>query len=338
MMTRSLAAAALTVALVTSAGAPPAAQAQPAQRDRAASPIILDRVVAVVNDAVILQSELRTRTAPMVADLDAIEDPRERERRATQIERQVLEEMVNEEIIVQTARESQIEVTEKEVKAALDEIKSQNNLDDAGLAQALAMQGYTMASYREDVRRQILRMRAVNMLVRPRVTVTDEDVRGRYDAMSRRSSAVSKVRLHHVVVALPDKPTQDEVAAAKARAAEVVQRAKGGESFADLAAAYSDDEGTAEAGGEIGWIERGSIATEWEVIVFAMEKGEVRGPISGPSGLHVFYVSDIEQSELQPFEALKEQIRNDLYSREMDRQTVLWLEELRRKAHVELRI
>ena len=300
--------------------------------------ILLDRVVAVIDNAIVLQSELYTRVMPMIADLDQITDERERTRRTTQMTRQILDEMVNEELIVQAAVEAKLEVDPKEITAALDEIKTQNKLDDAGLAQALALQGYTIASYKTDVKRQILRMRAINMLVRPKVTITDEDVRARYDAMIRRSASVSAVRLQHVLIGLPPKPTEAQVAQAKETSAVVIQRAKGGEDFGKLAAEFSDDEATKNSDGDFGWIERGSIPTEWEVIVFAMEEGEVRGPISGPNGLHVFYIAGIKRDELGSFDELKEQIRNELYRREMDKQTTTWLDDLRKKAHIDVKL
>jgi len=305
-----------------------------ASRAGDSKPVVVDRVVAVVNDEIILRSELMIRVTPLIGDLSEITNEHERERRRNKITEQVLDEMINEELMVQAAVEAKLEVSGHEVQNAIEEIKKQNKLDDAGLKQALAMQGYTLASYKKDVRRQILRMRAINMLVRPRVTITDEDVRARYDAMSRRSESVSKVHLQHVLIAVGDKPSDQEVAAAKERAAEVIERARAGESFAELAKEYSDDAKTKNDGGDLGWIERGSIATEWEVIVFAMEKGEVRGPISGPRGFHVFYVSDIEKSDLKPFEELKEQLRNELYRKEMDKQTRMWMDDLRRKAHI----
>jgi parvulin-like peptidyl-prolyl isomerase len=308
---------------------------QPEARDhRVRKPLIVDKTVAIVNDTVILDSELRTRVTPLVADLEQIADERERQRRGEKIREQMLDEMIDEELIVQAATEAKLEVTAKEIQSALEEIKKQNNLDEEGLKRALAAQGYTIASYRTDVRRQILRMRAVNLLVRPRVTITDEDVRARYDEMTRRSESLTKVHLQHILIALPEQPSEEQVAAARARAAEVIERARAGTPFDELAKQYSDDERTRDEGGSLGWIERGSIATEWEVIVFAMSKGEVRGPISGPRGLHVFHVVDIEQTALEGFEQLKEKLRNELYGREMDKQTRLWMDELRKKAHV----
>lgn len=314
------------------------AQAQAAGKDpgknAAKNRMVVDRIVAVVNNAVILESELVGRVKPMTLELRSIADERERARRLSKLTSQMLEEMIAEELIVQTARASKIEVEDKDVAAALEEIKKQNNLDDAGLEQALAMQGTSMAAYKKDVERQMMRMRAVNMLVRPKVTVTDEDVRARYDEMNRRSAGVSKVHLKHILIEVPANPSEKQVAQAKARAAALIDQAREGADFATLAREHSDDQATAGGGGDLGWIERGSLPTEWEVVVFSMDKGEVRGPISGPQGFHVFHVEDLKKSDIKPFDELKEQLRNELYSRQMQKQTEVWLDELRKKAHI----
>ncbi|HUH01481.1 MAG TPA: peptidylprolyl isomerase [Kofleriaceae bacterium] len=324
----------LLAGLGTAAEAQPQPKAQPKGAKRDHRPIVVDRVVAVVNDDVILNTELLMRAAPLIADLDSVTDQRERERRTKKIVENTLDDMINEELMVQAAVDSKLEVKDKEIRDALDEIKRQNKLDDAGLEAALAQQGFTIPSYKKDVRRQLLRMRAMSMLVRPRVSVTDEDIRARYDEMSRRSSSVSKVHLHHVLIALPDKPNEAQLTAAKDKAADVMQRARAGESFEALAKQYSDDGSTSADGGDLGMIEPGTIATEWEEVVFSMEQGEVRGPVSGPRGLHVFYVSELVKDDVKPFEEVKEQIRNELYRREMDKQTRQWMDELRKKAYI----
>ena len=328
----------LVIAIAGAAMVATAAAQSAADRKTVAKPnkrVLIDRVVAIVNNAVILNSELTTRVGQMSADLSSIRDAKARTRRRQQLVGQVLDEMIGEELVVQAAIEAKLEVKPAEITAALDEIKKQNKLDDAGLARALAEQGTTLGSYRKEMRRQILRLRAVNSLVRPKITVTDEDVRALYDAQSRRSGAVSSVKLHHILLKLPEGSSAEQVAAVKAKAADIISRARAGEPFKKLAAEFSQDDKTKNDGGELGWIERGSIATEWEVVVFAMSKNEVRGPISGPSGLHVFHVSDLKKAELKPFEELKEKLRNDQYRKELDRQSRTWLEELRKKAHVQ---
>lgn len=329
---------AAVVALVSLLVTTSAVWAQGDARATGSGRVVMDRVVAAVNDAVILQSELETRMVPLLAGLESIEDGQERRRRQQNLTTQMLDEMIAEELIIQAAKDASLTVEPKEIAAAIDEIKQQNKLDDDGLRAALAQQGYTLESYKTDVRRQILRMRAVNMLVRPRVTITDEDVRARYDAMSRRSAAVSKVHLQHILLGLPEKPSAEDVAAVKARAAEIIEKVKAGAAFGDMARQYSDDVATRDSGGDLGWIERGSITTEWEVIVFAMEKGEVRGPISGPRGLHVFYVEDLARTDIKPFEELREELRSELYRAEMEKQSDLWIEDLRKKAYIDRKL
>lgn len=298
----------------------------------------LDRVVAVVNDAVILQSELDARLIPVRAEAEQIADPAERKRRLAKLSSQVLDDMINEELIVQAADEAKIEVDSSEVQAALDQIKSENKLDDAGLQQALAAQGYTLEGYKKDLRRQLLRLRAVNQLVAPKVQVTDEDVHARYDQLARRSEAVSAVRLSHILIKLPDHPTEQQIADAKDKAAKAIDRVHGGEAFAAVAKDMSDDPSTASQGGELGWFERGSINPDWEPIVFSMQKGDVRGPIKGPQGFHVFYVSDIKQSALKPFAEMKDQLSRELRRRELDKQTQAWIDDLRKKAYIDIKL
>jgi parvulin-like peptidyl-prolyl isomerase len=300
--------------------------------------VIVERVVAIVNDAVILASELDARMVPVRTEAAQIADPKERERRLAKLTSQTLDEMVSEELIVQAAEAAKVEVEGSEVQAALDEIKEQNKLDDAGLAQVLAAQGYTMANYKQELRRQLLRLRAQNQLVAPKVQVSEEDVRAKYDAMQRRSEAVSAVSLSHILFKLPEHPTEQQLSDAKAKAAQVIERLHKGEDFAKVAGEVSEDDGTKSTGGVLGWFQRGSINPEWEPIVFAMDKGDVRGPVTGPQGLHVFMVSDVKKSELKPFPEMKEQLMRDLRRREMEKQTQTWIEELRKKAYIDIKL
>lgn len=301
--------------------------------------VVVERVVAIVNDAIVLASELDARMVPVRTEAMQIADLKERERRLAKLASQVLDEMVNEELIVQAAEAAKVEVEASEVQAALDEIKQQNNLDDAGLAQVLAAQGYNIANYKTELRRQLLRLRAQNQLVAPKVSVTDEDVRARYDQMQRRSESVSAVSLSHMLFKLPEHPTEQQLGEGKDKAAKAIARVKGGEEFAKVASDVSEDDSTKNTGGVLGWFQRGSMANpEWEPVVFAMEKGDVRGPIPGPQGLHVFMVSEVKKSELKPFADMKEQLTRDLRRREMDKQTQTWLEELRKKAYIDIKL
>lgn len=310
-----------------------------AQEKKAKAPaLVVDRVVAVVNDDVILRTELMMRVAPMAFELGKITDTAERSRRQNQLNGQVLDEMINEQLVSQAARSAKLKISSKEVQAAIADLKKQNKLDDQQLVEALRMQGYSMSSYRKDVRNQILRMRAVNTLVRPRVSVSDDDVKAKYDQKSRQASQVSAVHLQHILLALPEGHTEVDLKTARDKAAVVLQQEKAGESFAKLSEKYSDDPATKNAGGDLGWIERGTIATEWETIVFAMSPGDSRGPITGPRGLHIFHVSELRDNKQESFDKVKETLRKEIYRAELDKQTRLWVDELRKKSHYEIKL
>jgi peptidyl-prolyl cis-trans isomerase SurA len=132
--------------------------------------VVVERVVAVVNQDVVLASEVKRRADSIPAGAAKREE----------IEKAVLEEIIDEILFVQQASAARIEVSDGEVDAAIGDIKQQNKLDDAGLAVALEAQGYTLERYRVEIRNQIVRLRAINLLIRPRVTVDDAEVQAFY--------------------------------------------------------------------------------------------------------------------------------------------------------------
>jgi peptidyl-prolyl cis-trans isomerase SurA len=148
--------------------------------------IVVDRVVAAVNDVALLDSELRVRMMPWAAEATQIGDANERKRRLDRLTSQMLDDMVTEELIVQAAHTAKLDVDSSEIQAAVDEVQSSMDLSDADLRAALDQQGYTLEDYRLEIGRQILRLRAVNQLIAPKVHVTDADVRARYEQLQRR--------------------------------------------------------------------------------------------------------------------------------------------------------
>ena len=298
---------------------------------------IVERVVAVVDGNIILASEVEQQRAQMLAQAEQITDPKERARRIAKLRTTVLDDMIAEELIVQVAEAQKITIDDAEVQAAIDDIKQQNKLDDAGLAEALASQGMTVTSYKKLLRRTLLRHRTVNQLVTPKVTVTDEDTRARYDQMARRSESVSAVALAHILFALPEHPTEQQLADAKTKATRAIDRLKAGEPFAKLVGELSDDAGTKTTGGGLGWFERGTANPEWEAVVFAMDKGDVRGPVKSPQGLHVLLALDLKRAQMKPYAEMKAALAVELKRRGVEKATQSWLDDLRKKAHIELK-
>jgi peptidyl-prolyl cis-trans isomerase SurA len=303
-------------------------------------PVVVDRVAAVVNESVILESEVVTKAAALMQEeeANAQNDPKRRDQVWRQVVRRTVDQMVDEELVGAAAVEAKLEVSDAEVTRAVDEIKRQNRVTDKQLEDALKQQGMSLGEYRKDVKKQILRMRAVSVLVRPRVQVSDADVKARFDKIAGQSSAVTEIKVRHILLGFEEKAGPEAAEAARRRAGDLVSRVRGGEDFGALAKTASDDAATKESGGDLGWYKRGELPTEWEEVLFGMTAGEVRGPVKGPRGLHVFQVLELKKEATRPFDEVKEQLREQVFTEEMDKQTKVWLEELRRKAHVEVKL
>lgn len=326
IVNRSLVAIGLLASSMLSPSTPRAESAKSAKG-------VVDRVVAIVNDSVILDSELATRMRPLVGDAQGITDPTERTRRIAKLHGQMLDQMIADELVVQAARAAHITVDDSEVRVAIASIKEQNHLNQAQLEEAMAAQGVTPETFRLD----LIRQRAINMLVGAKIKVTDEDMRGRYAEMQQRANRVNKVLLSHILVAVPEHATEQARDAATAKAKAAIARIEGGESFADVAKTVSDDSTTKNTGGDLGWVDSGTIPTQWENVVFGMAKGDVRGPVIGSSGLELFYAKDVQREALPAFESMKKQLTEELETQQLVKLRTTWIDSLRKTAYIDIK-
>ncbi len=130
-------------------------------------------------------------------------------------------------------------MTPEEVDRAVQQVKEQNKLDDATFRQALEQQGFTVEAYRKTLKKQILQLKVVNTAVRSRVTVSDDEVKTYYRQNERLAEGDRQAHLRQILVAVPDRSSDADVETKKRVAAKVVELARGGTNFAELAKQYS---------------------------------------------------------------------------------------------------
>jgi parvulin-like peptidyl-prolyl isomerase len=294
---------------------------------------MIDRIVAVVDDSVILASEVELRMTPLRAQAAAIPDAGERERRLVQLGRQLLDSMIDDELVLQAGLAAKLTVEDKEVDLAIEYIMKEHNLDAEQLKVEMARQGMTRTTLRND----ILRQRAIAHLVGPKVQVSEEEVKRRYEELSRRGNSVSAVDVSQIVIALPEHPTEQQQNEAKQKARAALDRVAAGEPFEQVAAAVSDDATTKPTGGRIGWLSPGTVIPEWEVVIFAMDKGEVRGPVPGERGLYLFFANDVKRTQQPPYADIKDKLAEELRRKALSKLAQTWIEDLRKKAYIEIK-
>ena len=302
---------------------------------RGAEARTVEKIAAVVGENVVLASEVEEKAGPMLADVNKLPDPAKRSARATSLRHEVLDRLIDDELILPQAVELKLSVTSEQIDASIDEIKKQNNIDDDQLREALRAQGMSMANYRADLKRQLLRFRVLNIAVGSRVNVSDEEVKAYYERHMKGAANV-QVRASHVFIAIPDGADLAVVAEKQALAKKILERAKT-EDFAKLAREVSDDAATRAEGGDLGFFGRDMLPKPIEELVFAMKPGEVRGPVRADRGFHVIKLVDRKTKDAKPLDDVKDDIRMQLRQKDMERQTKIYLAELRKKTLVDIR-
>ena len=288
---------------------------------------VIERVVAVVNDEALFLSELRRRSAPYLGRVMSAPSEAERIAGLNQLYQELLQRMIDEVLIEQTARRMSVRVTSSQVDQSIANVIRQNGLTEDQFWEAVRGQGFTESQYRSDVRRQILRLKVMNTRVRGRVNITEADVRERYEERVRAANRQTRMRVAHIFLALPDGATASDVAAAEQEAANVRGRATL-DNFFQIAGEYD--------GGELGWLGEGELPAEFERALLTLEQGEISAPVRGPNGYHIFLLQEREQggADLPAFEQVREQLQNQMMERAMMRQEEAFLQELRQDAIV----
>jgi peptidyl-prolyl cis-trans isomerase SurA len=298
---------------------------------------VVEKIAAVVGDDVVLSSEVEETAQAFMPQVAAITNPTERAARASALRREVLDRLIDEHLVLQQANELKLSVSSEDVDRTIEQIKKDNGISDTQLAEELRKAGQTMAAYRQELKKQILRLRVINIAVGSKVTVSDNDVQSYYERHMK-SGANIQVRASHIFVAIPENADASTVMAKEAAARKLLSRVQAGEDFATLAREYSEDPATRAEGGDLGYFGRDMLPKPIEEMVFAMNVGEVRGPVRADRGFHVIKLVDKKQKDVKPLADVKEEIRGQLRQKEMERQTRNYLSELRKRSLVDLRM
>ena len=273
--------------------------AQAQTRELATNGAMLDRVVAIVYDGVVLNSDLDAEVAAVTERLheQKLEPPPQ-----NVLRQQVLERLVVQEIEVQRATKAGIKVSDENVNAALQDVAKRNNLTLSQLPEALAKQGIEYANYREEIRREITLSLLRQRDVLQRISVTPHEIDQFLEKQSKLPAAGSEYNVSHILIAVGQEasPTQQEAAAK--RATDVYERAKGGEDFAKLAVAYSNSQ-TAFEGGSLGWRKGSELPTFLTDVVAKLKPGEVSEPLRTPTGYHIVRLNEVRGAAGKSMEA-----------------------------------
>ena len=264
--------------------APPLAQAASLEE--------LDSIVAVVNKDVIVRSELEREIVlalPEMREKGAEMPPR------AELERKVLERMIEKRLQMQEAQRVGIKVEDGALTQAMEGIAQRNNLTLEELQTALGASGIRFEDFREDTRSQMIMSQLQAREVIKNITVTEPEIK-RF--LARESDSLierTDVRLSHILVAVPETASGEEQEQARKKAQAIVAKLRAGGDFGQVARAESQGQQTQE-GGDLGWFAMADVPSLAQEVSRSLAKGEVSNPLRSPSGFHIIQVTDIKGS------------------------------------------
>ena len=297
----------------------------------------VDSVAAVVNDDVILMSELDERAKPALSRLEGAPTGALRESEAYKIRSDALGSLVIDHLLKAQVTELHLDVSDTEVTQAIEDVKKQRGLDDKALKAAIESEGLTFNEYREVVKGHLVKSKLFAIKVRPRVKVTDEDVKNWYLQNVNAAAAATGMRLAAIFVAFPKDPKPGAITAARARAGEAYAKAARGDEFAKLAGEYSDDP-TGKSGGDLGTVKKGMLNPVIDRAAFALKEGQISEPVETEQGVYVLKAVKVYAGEAKPLKDVKEEIFRRLFEDESEKQFKVWIDEIKKDAHIELKL
>ncbi len=252
-------------------------------------PAALDRILAVVNNDVITQSDIKLQTRTVVQQLREKKTPIPPE---DILQKQILERAIMRQIQLQLAGSTGIRVDDDTLNRAIETIAQQNNLSLDQFREVLAKDGFDFAAFREDIRKEIIISRLRQREIGNKITVTDQEVEN-YLANQKAQgvAAGDEYQLAHILISVPEAASPEQVKAAKEAAGKVLASLHAGADFKETAAAASSGEQALE-GGDLGWRSAAQLPTIFANIIPDMKPGDMSELIRSPSGFHIVKLID----------------------------------------------
>jgi peptidyl-prolyl cis-trans isomerase SurA len=252
---------------------------------------------------------------------------------------QTLEQFVTERLLEAEVRDAGVRVTDEDVDHYMEEVKKNNRLSEADFKQALAREGMTLDGYKLSVKAELEKTELVRRQVRSKISVTDADVERYYQLNAKNYRSPDRARLRHILFSIPENAAPEVTGKTLAKAKEVYGKIEAGEDFAKLAEEFSEGAGR-NAGGDIGWVNRGTLIAGLDEAVFEkLSVGQVSEPFRTTMGYHIVKLEARNLGAVQPLTTVAPKIKADLQGRALEERYLKWVKtDLRRKHRVDIKL
>jgi peptidyl-prolyl cis-trans isomerase SurA len=255
--------------------------------------ILLDRVVAVVNEGILLQSQLSERTqlvTQQIRSQNGQMPPRD------VLAGQVLEQLIVQEVQLQRARRLGIRVSDGILNSRLNQVAQRNGLSLSELPAAMASQGINYNLFREDMREEMMLDSLHQRDVLAKITVSEKEIQRYLEREESNSGVQIDYELSQILASIPVSSRQEDIDAAQARINDLHEQLVNGADFSELARSSSDGQNSLN-GGDLGWRKGAQLPPAFFDVVRDLDPGQFTAPVRSSSGFHILKVNDIRGAE-----------------------------------------
>ena len=298
---------------------------------------VVDRIVALVNGEIITLSELEQRGKFLYDDVRKTSTAGELEEKMKKARLQVLGHLIESRLLEEEMKKRKIEVPERDVDATIQDVLKSSNLTENDMKKALAREGMTYSTYRQNVRDQLGKMRLVSREIKSKIVIEDVVLRDYYQKNLEKFTDPLEIKIQQIFFPVPQNASREETAAVQREAQAILERARKGEDFSELARKFSMGP-EARDGGLLGYFKHRELMPELEEAGFKLRPGEVSDLIRSPAGFHILRVLERKGGEPRPFAEVQFKIREELSEAEAQKKFEEWMKELKSKAYIEIRL
>lgn len=248
----------------------------------------INGIAAVVDDDVITRNELDRRVDTLIEQLKS-KGTRQPPRAI--LERQMLERMIVEKLQLTLAQKRGIQVADEQLNQIIEDIARRNKMNMTQFRAALKKDGIGFASFREQIRNDVIISRLKNNVVDSRVNVSPQEVDTFLESQKQQIGKNTEYKLRHILVALPGNASPEQIQEKKRKAEGLLAKLRKGEDFRQIAISYSDGPQALE-GGDLGWRKLAQLPSLFADVVTGMKKGEISKLIRSSGGFHLLQLVD----------------------------------------------
>jgi peptidyl-prolyl cis-trans isomerase SurA len=292
--------------------------------------MVLDRVVASVNDEAITLSEVQEEGQPVIRKIFQDFVGPERERRVEEAQQRLMDDLIDRRMMYQVAKQDGLTPSPAEVQGAIDELKRNNNAtDEAQFRALLKAEGLTVEQIRRSIAERLAIGRLLIRQIRSSIILSEDELLKTYQENKQKFQREPSAEIEHIL--FPIDPGQDE-ASAQARAVEALAKIRGGADFAQVGKEVASTPGRGQS--DQLTVHRGELTPEIEAVAFGLSPGGVSEPIRTAAGIHLIKVLRAQTEPFTPFAEVRDQIREQLFEEKFEVKRKDWLAALRARAYI----